>query len=184
MAVNNLTEEDARLLQIGAVLIIPLENCPKESFITAQPTRISTENPTLSAQATLTATFQPEDVNAPPTLTPTLTLAPTASNSQLQVEIVEVTGVGDITREQVVIRNNGNIVDISGWTLTDGQGNTFTFPNDRRLFSGAGVTINTRAGTNTPVLYFWGRDLPVFEVGDVVVLKNREGEVVASLRLP
>jgi LysM repeat protein len=185
MAVNNMTEDDARLLRIGSVLIIPLENCPKDTFITALPTREPTDDLTLAAEGTLTATFAPTtDATPTITVTPTLTLAPTASNSQLQVEIVEVTGVGDITREQVVIRNNGNIADISGWTLSDGQGNTFTFPNDRRLFSGAGVTINTRAGDNTPVLFFWGRDLPAFESGDVVVLKNREGEVVASLRLP
>ncbi|MDZ4669514.1 MAG: lamin tail domain-containing protein [Phototrophicales bacterium] len=185
MAVNNMTEDDARLLRIGTVLIIPLEGCPRDTFITALPTSLTTEDLTLAAQATLTATFAPtSDVPPTITVTPTLTLAPTASNSQLQVEIVEVTGVGDITREQVVIRNNGNLADISGWTLSDGQGNIFTFPNDRRLFSGAGVTINTRAGSNTPVLFFWGRDLPAFESGDVVVLKNREGEVVASLRLP
>ena len=185
MAVNNLTEDDARLLRIGTVLIIPLENCPKESFIRNLPTRPPVEEQTRAVEETLTATFAPTSEATPTiTVTPTITLAATASNSQLRVQIVEVTGVGDITREQVVIRNDGNLADISGWTLTDGQGNVFTFPNDRRLFGGAGVTINTRSGENTPVLFFWGRDLPVFESGDVVVLKNREGEVVASLRLP
>ena len=185
MAVNNLTEDDARLLRVGTVLIIPLEGCPKDTFITALPTRPPTEDLTLVAEGTLTATFAPTSEATPTiTVTPTLTLAPTASNSELQIEIVQVVGVGDITTENIFIRNNGNLADISGWTLSDGQGNTFTFPNDRRLFSGAGVTINTRAGTNTPVVFFWGRDLPVFESGDVVILKNREGEVVASLRLP
>ena len=149
LAVNNLTEEDVQFLQIGEVLIIPLENCPQDIFTNIQPI-----------------------------------LQPTASNLGLQIEIVEVIGVGDINREQVVIRNNGNLADISGWTLSDGQGNIFTFPNDRRLFSGAGVTINTRAGANTPVLFFWGRDLPAFESGDIVVLKNREGEVVANFIVP
>lgn len=186
MAVNNLTEDDARLLRVGTVLIIPLENCPKDTFITALPTRPPTEDLTLIAEGTLTATFAPTSAATPTiTLTPTLTLAATASNSDLQIIIDSVTGVGDITREQVVIRNNGNVTDVSEWTLSDGQGNTFTFPPDRRLFSGGAITINTRAGEDAPpVLFFWGLDLPVFESGDVIVLKNREGEVVASLRLP
>jgi hypothetical protein len=149
LAVNNLTEEDVPYLQIGEVLIIPLENCPKDIFTNTQP--------------------MPQ---------------PTAPNLGLQMEIVEITGMGDITREQVVIRNNGNIVDMSGWTLSDGQGNIFTFPNDRRLFSGASVTLNTRVGTDTPTTFFWGQDVSVFESGDVVTLKNQNGEVVVSLILP
>lgn len=149
LAVNNLTEEDVQFLQIGEVLIIPLENCPKDIFTNTQPT-----------------------------------LQPTASNLGLQMEIVEITGVGDITREQVVIRNNGNVVDMSGWTLSDGQGNIFTFPSGRQLFSGASVIINTRIGIDTPVMLFWGQDVSVFESGDMVILKNQAGEVVINLILP
>jgi len=149
LAVNNLTEEDVQYLQIGEVLIIPLENCPKDIFTNTQPM-----------------------------------LQPTAPNLGLQIEIVEITGIGDITREQVVIRNNGNMTDVSGWTLSDGQGNIFTFPSDRQLLSGASVIINTRIGIDTPVMLFWGQDTPVFESGDVVTLKNQNGEVVISLILP
>lgn len=151
MAVNNLTEDDVRLLQVGSVLVIPLENCPIEAFINTLPT---------------------------------ITLPPTAVNLETLVQIVEVKDINDINYEQVVIRNDGNAVDMTGWTLSDGQGNVYTFPNGRFLFSGASITINTRIGADTPIFFFWGRDLPVFESGDVVVLKNREGEVVSSLQLP
>lgn len=177
MNANNLTEEDARLLRVGTVLIIPLEDCPKEllsELLLDLSISIATQT-SVAEQTMLSSTIE---------AMPTITLVPTVNSSQLRVQIVEVTGVGDITREQVVIRNHGNLADISGWTLSDGQGNVFTFPNDRRLFAEAGVTINTRSGENTPVVFFWGRDLPAFESGDVVVLRNRESEVIFSLRLP
>lgn len=189
MAVNNLTDETATQLQIGDVLIIPLEGCPVEAF--TQPTAELTEDITVEATAEATEAIEEPAITLTPTITPTptetiiptVTLAPTAANAQ--VEIVEVIGAGDITSEGVVIRNNGNTIDISGWTLSDGDGNVFVFPEGRRLFSGAGVTIYSRQGEETPILFFWGRDTAVFgESGDVVVLANRDGDAQATLRLP
>jgi LysM repeat protein len=187
MAVNNLTEETATQLQIGDVLIIPLEGCPLEAFTqpTAEPTEEATAEATAEANAEATEDVGTPTITLTPTETiiPTVTLAPTAANAQ--VEIVEVIGAGDITSEGVVVRNNGNTIDISGWTLSDGDGNVFVFPEGRRLFSGAGVTIYSRQGEETPILFFWGRDTAVFgEPGDVVVLANRDGDAQATLRLP
>jgi hypothetical protein len=180
LAVNGLTEETATSLQIGDRLIVPLEGCP------LQGPAVSVNEDTEDTDA-VDATPGDEDAELSgtpqPTVRPTVTLAPTASNAQM--EIVEVIGAGDITTEQVSIRNNGNTVDISGWTLSDGDDNSYTFPDGRRLFSGSGIFINTRQGQNTPVLFFWGRDEAVFgEPGDVIVLADRNGNVQASLRLP
>lgn len=192
LAVNDLDEDEARFLQIGEQLIVPQEGCPVELFVgTPEPT--ATETPDVTTTATPTETEE-EDTLTPtvtrtPTITPTptpsviptVTLAPTSEDAQ--VEIVEVISPGDITREAITIRNNGNSVDIDGWTLSDGDDNTFVFPSGRRLFSGAGVTINTREGDNTPVDYFWGRDEAVFEPGDVITLTDDDGVVQASLRV-
>ena len=68
-----------------------------------------------------------------------------------QVEIVEVVSGGDVTAEGVVIRNQGNSIDLNGWTLTDSEGNTYTF-SQRLVFSNASVTLFTRTGTDTPVV--------------------------------
>lgn len=225
LAVNNLDEESSVNLQIGDVLIVPLENCPLELFITqpqeeeateevveaegdatenregvvdtaapegtaevtAEVTEEATPTPTVTPTSTPTPTATPT-ITPTPTETPipTVTLAPTAVSAQ--VEIVEVIGAGDITREAVRIRNNGNTIDISGWTLSDADGNSFIIPEGRRLFSSGEVTINTRAGENTPVLFFWGRDEAVFNTerdsGEVIVLADRNGVVQASIRLP
>lgn len=182
LAVNGLTEETATQIQIGEVLIVPLAGCPvvppptPENSVALALT-ITAEAPTEEATAEATPEISPT-----PTPSPTITLAPTASNAQ--VEIIGVLSAGDITAEAVRIRNNGNTVDITGWTLTDLDGNEYTF-GQQRLFSNAELTIFTRAGENTPVVLFWGLDEAILgEVGDVITLRDANGRVQATLRLP
>ncbi len=200
LTANDLTEEDATFLQIGDLLIIPLAGCPLELFIdvtaATEAAQVTDEN-TASTGSDETpdgeGTEDPEATedlspSATPTATPipTITLAPTASNAQ--VTIVEVINPGDITTEAVIIRNDGNLVDISGWTISDAEGNTYTFAQGKRLFSGGSLTINTRAGADTAILYFWNQDTAVFgdggEAGEAVVLTDANGVVQASLRVP
>ena len=200
LAINDLDDESSTLLDIGDILIIPLEGCPVDQLLPPTdippPTTEGGEEPDEtddSSDNTADNIDATPDENVTPSVTPTptetpiptVTLAPTAANAQ--IEIVDVEGIGDITTEGVVIRNNGNTTDISGWTLSDSDGNTYVFPEGRRLFSGASVTVNTRGGENTAILFFWGLDEAVFgdsaSGSEVVVLANRDGEVQASLRL-
>jgi hypothetical protein len=176
MAVNGLDEVSATNLQIGDELIIPLEGCPVEAFI--QEAAAADDDPEAGEELD-----DDPEATEEPDARPTLTLAPTAVDAQ--VEIVEVIGAGDITTEAVVLRNIGQLVEISGWTLSDAEGNTFTFPEGRRLFSGGSVTVNTRAGDdNPPLVYYWGMDEALFgDRNSVVVLSNAQGQAQATLRL-
>ncbi len=186
LAVNGLTEEDAAFLQIGEVLTVPLAGC---SLIPTEPIIVSSEEtPEVTVELASAGTSASEGtaestavVTALPTIRPTITLAPTAENAQVVID--QVINAGDITREEVVIRNTGNTLNLTGWTLSDSDGNVFVF-DERRLFSGATLRINTRAGQPTPVVLFWGRDEAVFAPGDVVVLADANGAVQATLRLP
>jgi hypothetical protein len=182
MEINGLTEETATQLQIGDVLIVPLEGCPltPEDVLTAQGEDATEE---ASAEITEEATEGVEITNTPsPTVVPTITLPPTAVNAQ--IEIVRVISAGDITAEGVEIRNLGGVVNMTGWTLTDSEGNIFTFP-EQRLFTNGLVTVYTRVGQNTPIALFWGQSEAVWgDEGDSIVLANAEGEAQASLRLP
>jgi hypothetical protein len=177
MAVNGLDEVRATNLQIGDELIVPLEGCPVEAFI--QEAAAAADDPEAIDEVDGDDPEATEEVDA----RPTVTLAPTAASAQ--VEIVEVIGAGDITTEAVVLRNTGQLVEISGWTLSDAEGNTFTFPDGRRLFSGGSVSVNTRAGDdNPPLVYFWGVDEALFgDRNSVVVLSNAQDQVQATLRL-
>lgn len=179
LAVNGLDEDTSRFLQIGDILIIPLEGCPltavQVAAITGGGEATEEVTPEVTEEATAEATEE-----AQPTVAPTITLPPTAVNAQVQ--IVRVLGVGDITAEGVEIRNTGGVVDLTGWTLEDSDGNVFTFP-EQRLFTNGLVTVFSRRGTNTPISLYWGRSQAVWEDGDSVTLTDADGDVQASLRL-
>ncbi len=167
-AANALTEEDAAFLQIGQVLVIPLENCP---FVPIGSNEEKTTGATETPAETPT-----------PTITATITLPPTAVDAQVQ--IVEVIAPGDVTTEAVVLRNNGRNVSLTGWTISDAEGNTYTFP-ERNLFSNGEITLYTGVGQSTPVVAYWGRDQAVWgEPGEVVTLSDANGVVQASFRVP
>lgn len=183
---NNLTEEESTFLQIGETLIVPLEGCAVDQLLaTEAPTETPTptddpSTPSATPTATPSASATPSDT---PTVTPTptITLAPTASNAQIQIVDVEVPG--DITAEGVRIRNTGNTVDVTNWTLTDADGNEYVFPV-QRIFSNAEVTVYTRAGENTPIAFYWGRDEAVWDrPDDIITLQDAQGNVQATARL-
>lgn len=192
MNINGLTEETATQLQIGDVLIVPLPNCPLDEIATPEPptpegtpTETPTETPAISDTPDESAepTEPPTETPTPtPSPTATLALAPTSVNAQ--VEIVEFLSVGDITAEGVRIINNGSAVDITGWTLADAEGNTYTFP-EQRLFTGSSITIYTRSGEDTPVVLFWGRNTAVWgDDNEVATLTNANDQVQSSVRVP
>src|SRR5690606_32275234 len=120
MEVNALTDETATLLQVGDILIVPLEGCPLTAEDVVAQSASAEEEVTDEATEESTA-----EATAEATVRPTLTLPPTATNAQ--VSIVEVVGAGDVTREGVVIRNQGNSINLRDWTLSDADGNTYTF---------------------------------------------------------
>lgn len=177
---NGLTEETATSLQIGDTLIVPLEGCPVDQLASFIGSSTNEEEPTATlAEATSETTSEP---NVTPTATPspTLTLAPTAANAQIQITRIEK--IGDVTAEGIEIRNTGNTVNVTGWTLSDADGNVYTF-GEQLLFSNSTVMIYTRPGQNTPFVLFWGLDKPVWSVGDVMTLRDKEGEVQATQRI-
>jgi len=185
MEVNGLNDETASLLQIGDTLIVPLEGCPLTGPVTTPvPTLDETSSNTTEATAEVTAEATAEATEGPtatPTLRPTLTLPPTATNAK--VEIAEVIGAGQITSEGITIRNNGNNVNLKGWTIETSSGNVYTFA-ERILFSNGLVTIYSRVGQDTAIALFWNRTAPGFQPGDVVTLKDNTGKVQGSYRLP
>lgn len=193
MEVNGLDDTAAAALQIGDTLIVPLEGC---SLTAADVVRVAAEEPTEepTEEATVIAEITDEagavltdEAGAPlqetptPRPSPTLTLPPTAANAS--VSILQVIEPGDVTAEAVEIQNTGATVNIAGWTLSDADGNTFTFP-EQLLFSNARLTVSTRTGANTPLVLFWNRDDAVWQPGDVVTLRDKNGAVQSTFRVP
>lgn len=171
---NNLTEQTATGLQIGQSVIVPLEGCE----IAAQPTATLTPDPD---EPTPTPDSTQAADSVTPAASPTITLPPTAANAQ--ISIVAVENVGDVTAEAVRIRNNGNTVNVTGWVLSDADGNEYVF-GQQLIFSNQEVTLYTRLDQNTPIALFWGRDTAVWQSGDVVTLRDAQNRVQASIRVP
>jgi LysM repeat protein len=180
LEVNGMTEETA-FLNIGDVLIVPVEGCPIEQII-VQPQTPDEEDveETEAVEETAEAT---ESANTTPTVTPTITLAPTADDENTDIEIVGIVSGGDVTAEGIRIRNNGRLVDITDWVLTDADGNEYTF-GEQLIFSNSELTLYTRTGQDVPIARYWGLETAVWQAGDVVTLVDADGNVQASYRVP
>jgi hypothetical protein len=153
--------EEDHILQIGDVLIIPVEGCGVLN--TPTPTSVPTNTPFQFAQPA-----------------PTVTLPPTAVNAQ--VEITDVQFPGDVNSEAVEIRNLGNVVNLQGWTLINERDETFLFP-EFRMQQGSLVRIFSRQGQNTPAALYWGRETPAWREGETITLQDSSGQVQSTFRI-
>ncbi len=79
-----------------------------------------------------------------------------------------------------MIINQGLFVKLTGWTLSNGRGNVYTFPEFSLGGSGSGINVHTISGVNTLTDLYWGQPTPVWKVGDVATLRNSAGTVMAT----
>jgi competence protein ComEC len=86
----------------------------------------------------------------------------------------------NLNDEYVVLANDGDgPLELSGWTLADEAGHTYTFPDGFTLAAGEQVTVHTGSGTDTATDLYWGAGSPVWNnAGDTVVVRDASGEVV------
>lgn len=190
---NGLDEESARFLQIGQELIVPLEGCPLDRFVAEAaltqtavalaPTATLAPDQDTEGEGTQVANAggTSDQTTVTPSVTPTITLAPTATNAQ--VEIREIFAAGDLTAEAVILFNNGRSVDLAGWTLSDLDGNEYVFP-EMRLFNDSSIELLTRAGTDLPYTKYWGRSEAIWQPGDVATLRDAAGNIQSIYRIP
>jgi LysM repeat protein len=176
IAANNL--QNPNYLPLGAELIIPVGGLPQVTpTFTPEPTATDTPLP-INPPSVETATAVAEAIAT--------ATAPSSSlpvTGELKIVISEIIGVGEVSQERVVILNQGDrLADMQGWTLSDAEGNVYTFPSFRLWGNGSGVTIHTRVGqdNNPPANFYWGKLQAIWSPGDVATLKNALGEVIAT----
>jgi Lamin Tail Domain len=109
---------------------------------------------------------------------------PTLSSSGVNAAIVKVTGVGVLASESITIQNNGDTeLLMTGWTLKDSQGSTYTFPQ-LTLYPGGTVQVHTGSGTDTSADLYWQLSAPVWESGELAALYDTRNIVRAFYRIP
>lgn len=158
VAANKLSNVD--ILSLGQILIIP--GSPLTPTPTLVPIPTSTRSPL-----------------------PTLPVSGTAATAlgEYFVTIREIKSPGALAAEQVILTNLSGQVNMAGWTMTDGEGNKFTFPNLTLLSKGE-VTVHTGKGTNTPTDLYWGQAEPRWSKNKVAYLRDPSGKLIATYQVP
>jgi LysM repeat protein len=166
---NRLANPD--MLNIGQELIIP------GHFITPTAVPSTEEAPPAPSPSEASPTPAPPPGALPsplPTLTP---------SGPPVVEIWQVLGSDKLAVEAVIIRNRGGLANLENWTLSDAEENIFIFPS-LTLFGGGEVRIHSAAGHNTPTDLYWGRTAPAWHSGELIALKDAEGNTVDTYIVP
>jgi LysM repeat protein len=182
MRANDLSDPD--YVQVGQQLIVPIGGLPSVTP-TFTPVPIPTDTPLPFNPPT------PLPSGAAPPLEPAATVGPTptpvptlssASGSEVHLAL-NVLNTGDVANEMVQIVNQGPFVRLSGWTLSDEDGNVYTFP-DFSLWGGGAINIHSGAGSNTTTDLYWGQPNAVWEPGELATLRDVEGNVIVTYMVP
>jgi Lamin Tail Domain len=109
---------------------------------------------------------------------------PTLPSGSVNADIVSVAGAGALASESVFLQNNGGAaILLTGWTLKDGLGNSYTFPQ-LTLYPGGAVQVHSRPGIDTAADLFWGLPAPVWKSGELVALYDTQNIARAFFRVP
>jgi LysM repeat protein len=176
MRANGITNPD--FLRVGQELIIPVGGLP--------PT-----TPTLPLSPTPTETPLPFEPPTPlpsetrmgvpaVTATPKPTTVVTATRQlQSQVRIRDIIAPGSLSGEMVIIYNTGQPLNLENWTLSDVEGNVYTFPDILLWGNEASLRIHTASGEDTATDLYWNLDEAIWGKADnEATLQDDQGNIV------
>lgn len=120
------------------------------------------------------------------TKTPTMaaSIVPTSTPIMMTNSAIEfsVQNAGELRNEAILIRNLGDTLNLNGWALSDGTGESYTFTQDTQLFNNGTVLLHSTSGTNTPVNYYWGLTSALFhDAGREISIFDADGNFVSSI---
>jgi competence protein ComEC len=111
---------------------------------------------------------------------------PTDAGGALSIAEIHPDAAGDDREnrndEYVMFENTGDeSLALSGWTVQDASGATYTFPEDAVLEPDATVTLRTGSGEDTRTDLYWDSGRPIWNNdGDTVIVTNADGEQVLT----
>jgi len=166
------------------LFIFPLESAAAPAAIAPAPGRDIPPTTTTDTDMTATTVEPSPPPTAPspaPTASPESRPSPAATN-RTDVIISAVVFPGQRNREMVVLVNQGDNVDLSGWTLSNSRGKVYTF-GSVVLLRDSYINLHTSRGADLPTDLFWNLDEAVWRSGDTAILKQGD-TVIASYVVP
>lgn len=134
-----------------------------------------------SGDAVVAAATATTDPAARPS--PVATEPPAAGD--VNVQIGEVVGAGQLATEAVQIINSGaGQIGLQDWTVQSESGRVYTFGQVTLFGEGAGILLHTEAGADGATDLYWGLEAPVWQSGETVTLRDADGEVQAAFLVP
>lgn len=104
----------------------------------------------------------------------------------LVVSAIHADAAGDdrenLNDEYISLENTGDKpLDLTGWTVRDDAGHTYTVPDGFTLDAGATVTLHTGSGDDTASDLYWGASSPIWNNGgDTIIISDADGSVVVE----
>jgi hypothetical protein len=159
-----------------------LATVPSATVQAAQPQAgAATRAPANAVSATATKQSGAGVSATAATTAPTRVNTPTATTPAKPSSTVHISAVlypSQRQREVVVIVNEGDEVDMKGWTLSGSRNITYTFGNVT-LFKDSFINLHTTTGADVPTDLFWNRTEPAWQLGDVITLA-KQGQIIAT----
>jgi hypothetical protein len=158
----------------------PAQRLPPVPTVTAAPAAVAPAvssdvnavEPTAAADQPAAAAPEPTAASAQPAVAPA---APAAGTVLVRISAVQFPG--QRTRESVSILNEGDQIDLTGWSIVAPDGKTYPFKNFV-LFKDSFITLYSTNGSDSPTSLFWNQQDSVWKKGDTVLLK--QGDSVVS----
>jgi hypothetical protein len=170
----------AQAAPADATAATPDANTTPQSVLVPAATDANVVQPTVDPNAAQPAA-PANDAAASTPITTTAATTNTANAAPATVRISTVVFPGQRTREAVVIVNEGEQADLTGWTLSNPRGTVYTFGNVLLLKENF-INLHTTKGVDVPTDLFWNQEEAVWQAGDTATLK-RGDEVMATFEV-
>ncbi|MRR29323.1 lamin tail domain-containing protein, partial [bacterium] len=100
------------------------------------------------------------------------------------VEIQSVFMPGEVNYEKINLKNVGQVpIDMTGWTLSNGSQDKFTFPA-LTIYPEGAVDVFSIAGVNTAVELFWNAPEAIWKPGGKAILLDSSGQERSRYQIP
>lgn len=112
-----------------------------------------------------------------------LPLAVEVGNLNSVLEYVRIRPIVPVYQDQTTFYSV--VVDLTGWTISDDDGNTYTFPHvmvSGNTTDNHGVLLYSRAGVDSGQALYWNKDKD-WQQDDILTIQDENGNIIIRARV-